>query len=123
MARIDTYARTLLPKEQILWIAGKNAYEMIIKSQHLWFKLHKIITEEIDIAGGTPIDYFSSPLQIADTIYFADMAESLPLQLADVCCSVITNHLLKRPEAEPFYEIIREQVVHSGAGIAFEWLK
>ena len=46
-------------------------------------------------------DHLSSPLQIADTIYFGDMIESPPLQFADVCCSVIVKYLMKRGEAKP----------------------
>jgi hypothetical protein len=54
------------------------------------------------------------PLPVIDTIYFGESHESLALQLADVCCTTITQHLLGRDDAEPFYNLIRGQVITDG---------
>jgi Protein of unknown function (DUF3800) len=54
------------------------------------------------------------PLPVIDTIYFGESHESLALQLADVCCTTITQHLLGRDDAEPFYNLIRSQVITDG---------
>jgi len=64
-------------------------------------------------------DFDNRPLRVIDTIYFGDLHESLALQLADVCCSTITRHLLGEPEAEPFYNIIRQQVITDNSLIRY----
>ena len=37
-----------------------------------------------------------------------------PLQLADACCSTITRHLRGDPVADPYYELLKQQVVNDG---------
>jgi hypothetical protein len=63
-------------------------------------------------------------LHIADAIYFGDSANSRLLQLADLCCSVITAHILatyeyvdkghKKTVLSSFYRLIQSQVVNDG---------
>jgi hypothetical protein len=53
---------------------------------------------------------------IVDTVYFGNAEHSIALQLADVCCSTVTLHLLEKfykwtPVVAPFYELIRPQIV------------
>jgi hypothetical protein len=65
-----------------------------------------------------------SDSHIADTIYFGASSDSRALQLADLCCSVITAHLRvtydynrqKQPRRElaPYYSLISRQVVNDG---------
>ena len=66
----------------------------------------------------------TGPSRIADTVYFGSSHESIALQLADVCCSTITLHLLERdynrtPTVGPYYEIIRESILNQGAPVMF----
>jgi Protein of unknown function (DUF3800) len=56
---------------------------------------------------------------LVDTIYFGDSHESLALQLADVCCSVITQHLIGREDGTQFYQLIRGQVITDGRLVMF----
>ena len=41
-------------------------------------------------------------LQVIDTIYFGASHDSLALQLADVCCAVITQYLLGNEKRSAF---------------------
>jgi hypothetical protein len=121
LARVDAFANTMLPKkEQILWIhdhRGGSEQERQTKTGLRWAQF---LTRE----GWDPVNLkFSGkqePVRIADSIYFGHSHESLALQLADVCCSTISLHLLqtfygdKHKYAEPFYAIIQRRVVNDG---------
>jgi Protein of unknown function (DUF3800) len=64
-------------------------------------------------------DFDHHPLHVVDTIYFGDSHESLALQLADVCCATISQHLSGNPDAEPFYSLIRSQIVTDDTFVEF----
>jgi Protein of unknown function (DUF3800) len=62
--------------------------------------------------------------RVADAIYFGDSKDSLALQLADVCCSTITLHLLETYYEHvqgfwnskivgPFYQMIRSGLMNN----------
>ena len=44
--------------------------------------------------------------KIVDVPYFAEKAESPPLQLADLCAYLIMRHLLRRSDSQEFFELI-----------------
>ncbi len=109
-ALVDNFASSI--DEHVLWIADHSdpKRELTTKVGLPWLR-------SLKGTGHDPITYkYVRPnydrVRIADAIYFGHSHESLILQLADVCCSTITNHLLEqfydwRPIVEPFYEIIR----------------
>jgi hypothetical protein len=39
MDKVDTYVHTLLPGEQVLWIADKSQYEKLLKDGRFWFDI------------------------------------------------------------------------------------
>ena len=51
--------------------------------------------------------------QIHDDMYFGDSRESVGIQMADVCGFFISRHLSQKAEAEGFYQLFSEQIVHS----------
>jgi hypothetical protein len=121
LARVHNYARASLPHEQILWISDHQSDKEREKS----IKTGRNLAESLNFRGWDLMTLTRNrprsrePLRIADSIYFGHSHESLALQLADVCCSTITLHLLEnfyewRPNVEPFYEIIRLQVINAG---------
>jgi Protein of unknown function (DUF3800) len=126
LRRVHEFLHTHMPKDKVLWIADKSGFEKSVKSDFKfvqWLQgmgsrgLQALISALLKQKGETDIklpDFNDSeirPLPVIDTIYFGNSHESLPLQFADVCCATITQHLLGRQDAEPFYNIIRRQVV------------
>jgi hypothetical protein len=126
LRRVDEFLHTHMPKDKVLWIADKSGFEKSVKSDLKlvqWLQgmnsrgLQAVISALLRQKGETDIKLPDSndseirPLPVIDTIYFGNSHESLPLQFADVCCTTITQHLLGRQDAEPFYNIIRRQVV------------
>lgn len=109
-ALVDKFASSI--DEHVLWIADHSdpKRELTTKVGLPWLR-------SLKGTGFDPITYkYIKPnydrVRIADAIYFGHSHESLALELADVCCSTITLHLLEkfyswRPIVEPFYEIIR----------------
>jgi hypothetical protein len=127
--RVHEFAHTYLPREKVLWIADKSGFENSVKSalklvqwlqgmnrRGLQALLSAIQREkgetDIKLPGFNDSDIRPSP--VIDTIYFGNSHESLPLQLADVCCATIMQHLLSSQDAEPLYNIIRPQIVTDG---------
>lgn len=120
LARVDNFARA--DDEQILWIADHSdpTRERKTKVGLLWTRFLKDM-------GWDPLTYQHvtpkyESVRIADAIYFGHSHESLALQLADVCCSTVTLHLLEtyygwRPCAEPFYRLIQLQVMNGGPAL------
>jgi hypothetical protein len=118
MAFVDRYASE--KDEHILWIADHSTpkRENTTKVGLPWI-------QSLKDGGWDPLTFkYIRPrydrVRIADAVYFGHSHESLALQLADVCCSTITLHLLEkfygwRPVAEPFYEMIRRGVFNDTA--------
>jgi len=115
--RVETYIQTTLPKrERALWIAEHSGYEKSLKHTLEWAQATEVVPMEGEI-----VDVVRTvPTRFVDTVYFGDSEDSLALQLADVCCFTITRFLLEQhygfqPQiAEPYYEIIRSQIVNDG---------
>ena len=120
LTNVDNTVSTLLPKERLLWIADRSdsQREPSSKSTLETYRLLRL-KRRIGRKAKERIVIPSAQQQaicIADTVYFGNSKESVALQLADVCCSTITLHLLsswykRKPIAEDFYEIIRPQVI------------
>ncbi len=120
LGRLNNVANVFLkPEELILWIhdhRGRKEEEKDTKLSLIW-------TRYIVQMGWDPATLRrasgSIPVRLADLIYFGDSHDSLALQLADVCCSTVTLHLLEtfygwEPCAKPFYDIIQRTVMTDG---------
>jgi hypothetical protein len=119
---VDAFAHAALPKnEQVLWIhdhRGSTQQEHQTKTGLRW-------AEFLVQQGWDPINLNlahgnQEPIRVADSVYFGHSHESLALQLADVCCSTISNQLLqklyghKQQYAAPYYAIIQRRVMNDG---------
>jgi hypothetical protein len=127
LERVDTYVHTLLPDEKVLWIAdGPNPRQRPMKSGLSFFQALKQVgvnIEQIPYARDyLPEEREREPVYLShviDTLYFGDSKESRALQLADVCCSIITQHLLGNPLATRYYRIIQTQIVNHGTAPSY----
>jgi Protein of unknown function (DUF3800) len=122
LARVDAFAQAALPRnEQVLWIhdhRGSAQQENETKTGLHWARF--LAQQDFD-----PISLYQAygnqePIRVADSVYFGHSHESLALQLADVCCSTISNQLLqklygrKQKYAAPYYAIIQRRVMNDG---------
>ncbi len=113
---VHTFMYTTLPRERMLWISDKSRYETLLRNELESFN----ILMQLDKSAGLPSWMQHLPTvkphapSIADTVYFGNSHESRALQLADVCCAVITRQLLRKPEATEYYDLIRPQIIHDG---------
>jgi Protein of unknown function (DUF3800) len=123
---VDRTVRTLTD-EQILWIADRSDRERESATKdslvHHRLKELTLMVHGI-IAGQSPMPLLTGVSRIADTVYFGSSKESVALQLADVCCSTVTLHLLEQdykwsPVVEPYYEIIRAAILNHGTPVLF----
>jgi Protein of unknown function (DUF3800) len=101
LERVLTYMHASCRKEKVLWIADHGHNEAEAKARLREARMANRILDR--------------PSLVADTIYFGHSHESLALQLADVCCSTVTQMLLetyygRHTLGKPFYEIIRNQL-------------
>lgn len=111
-----------LPRKKVLWIADHSGYESAIKEGLRFHRLIQVadLTDFLQdkYQGGLAsmgrgirfTDDAESASPILDTIYCGHSHESLALQLADVCCSVITQHLRGTEDGTDFFRIIRDLV-------------
>jgi Protein of unknown function (DUF3800) len=144
LARVDKVAHAELKKdEQILWIHDHREREEQeqTKTGLDWTRAVKQQGWDPTSIGwnSTMLKYVGqnqSSVRIADAIYFGHSRDYLALQLADVCCSTVTLHLVEslypdtlamrswRPLVGPFYEIIRNGVMNDGTPPSYrEWTK
>jgi len=122
LARVDAFAHAALPKnEQVLWIhdhRGSAQQEQETKTGLRWAQ--SLVQEGWDPINLNYAYGNQEPIRIADSVYFGHSHESLALQLADVCCSTISNQLLqklygsKQKYAAPYYAIIQRRVMNDG---------
>ncbi|MGD0672714.1 MAG: DUF3800 domain-containing protein [Candidatus Binatus sp.] len=129
--RVDTAAKIFAAGERVLWIAHRSdrQREPATTSSHFWHKIFTEVRPRPNKAPATITDEGFAALMdslvieptgkkssIVDTVYFGNAENSIALQLADVCCSTVTLHLLEkfynwRPIVEPFYDLIRPQIM------------
>jgi hypothetical protein len=133
LQQLDKFAHANMPQESVLWIADKSGFEKSVKRGLKfvqWIRgmnsnaIRSLLLSGIARRKGEGEAEFKLlpqyddsdtwPFPVIDTIYFGNSHESLALQLADVCCATITQHLLSKDDAKPFYDLIRGQVVTDG---------
>ncbi len=122
LARVDAFAGAALPKnERVLWIhdhRGSTQQERQTKTGLYWAQF--LAQGDWDPINLTQAHGHQEPVRVADSVYFGHSHESLALQLADVCCSTISNQLLqtlyghKRQYAARYYAIIQRRVMNDG---------
>lgn len=142
--RLDNFVHTFTPSERVLWIADKTGFEKSVRHGlqfHQWIqtvdndtlrKMFAVISNLSALMEGEEAEAQKQPysalaaalhepraLQVIDTIYFGASHDSLALQLADVCCAVITQYLLGNEKAKPFYNLIRQQVITDGTFVVY----
>lgn len=122
LACVDNTVSALLPGERLLWIADRSDKQRE-PSTKTTLEMYRMLRQKHRLSRRVAAQQNDAPLIpdhaicIADTIYFGNSKESVALQLADVCCSTITSHLLAtwyrhKPIANEFYEIIRLQIMN-----------
>jgi len=137
LRRLDGFVHIYMPKERVLWIADKSGFEASVKHGLKFFQwvqgidtdtLTQMLSALRGERSGADLNLSvcdDRPSHVIDTIYFGDSHESLALQLADVCCTTIAQHLQGRQDAEPFYNLIRRQVVTDGTLVVYSnaWME
>jgi hypothetical protein len=120
MAKVDQYIHVGFTTEQVLWIHDKGHEGHAKDSLRGFRSLREMQENEFQNEMAGELDH--PPLlvsgadvtHIADMIYFGNDEESRALQLADVCCSTITQYLLGNPLAIPYYDILRPWIINEG---------
>lgn len=115
LKRVDRASRAFTKNDRVLWIADQSdrQREPATGSRLFW---HRVFTE-VAVGTSKPTGVSSS---LVDTVHFGSSDVSVALQLADVCCSTVTNHLLdtyyeqRSLLAAKFYEQIRCNVLNDG---------
>jgi hypothetical protein len=131
LRNVDGFVHTHMRQERIIWIADRSGYEKSVKHGLQFFQWISAIPNDrlqefFKLIPGSKVDKDAGvlaaelrsaprPSHVIDTIYFGDSHESLALQLADVCCSTVTEHLLGNADAAPFYNLLRRQLVTDGS--------
>jgi hypothetical protein len=122
LGRLDSAALTFTD-ERILWIADRSdpMREPATKSSLTYYRFK----QGLNIARWMANDQREPRISVADTVYFGHSEESAALQLADVCCSTITNYLLEKDYgreycATDFYHAIHQNVMNDGAPILLQ---
>jgi len=139
LRRVNTYVATAYPGEKYLWIHDQGG--PIFSASHFeveFYRVQEIIRTHLAGNGQQGISYgggragFTLPtpsIPIVDTVYFGDSANSRLLQLADLCCTTVTAHLLstygyinsaeKKACLASFYPLIKPQVINDGTSPIF----
>jgi hypothetical protein len=116
--RVDSYVHAAFPSEQVLWIHDKGSYDDDAKSQ--LDAVRRLSASELGPILRQILDGYVERSHVVDTIYFGDSRESRALQLADACCSTITRHLRGDSVADPYYELLKPQIVSDGTRPEYE---
>jgi hypothetical protein len=119
LGRLDSAAWTFTD-ERLLWIADRSdsQREPATKSGLAFYQSQQVTAISRQLGKSEDLGRIS----VADTIYFGHSSDSVALQLADVCCSTITNYLLEAfydwtYSATSQYWIIRRQVMNDGTPV------
>jgi hypothetical protein len=114
LSAVDSAASAFASGEKVLWIAEESdaQRELASRGGHETIRLLK----PIEFRDGRFV-HTNESTSIIDTIYFGKKQYSIILQLADICCSTITLHLLetfygwKRTRVRPFFDLIRPHIL------------
>ena len=103
---IDRLMREVWPTEIVQLVAEDHEHaRATIREVHALFRdQDRILREELT-------DEMLPLRRIRNSILFANKQESRPLQAADACAFFIRGHLRAHPEAERFYETLKEQMI------------
>jgi len=107
LERVANYIYTSHPKEKVLWIADSGREREIRREQSL-----ARFADVVTINGHT--EESAQPTCIVDTVYFGSSEHSLAIQLADICCYVITQKLMNNADILPYYRLIKMQIINDG---------
>lgn len=121
---LNDHALTFLPHEKVLWIHDNAKEESGLKTELMFLQMVQVIDVEKLLRDRIhELREDATPSPIMHPIYFGHSHESLALQVADVCCTTIAMKLIDQPHAEPFYELIRRNLVTDGRPIVYshEW--
>lgn len=114
MQKVETYVHTAY-REEVLWIHDEGSLEPAAKeSLRNWREFVEVSAAEIEWMKNRqdiPAHIESHVPYVVDMIYFGNDEESRILQLVDSCCSTIARHLREDAFAEPFYELLVNQIV------------
>lgn len=114
LSAVDSAATAFAGGEKVLWIAEESdaQRELASRGGHETIKMLK----PIRFKDGRLV-HTNEKTSIVDTIYFGKKEYSPILQLADICCSTITQHLLetfygwKRTKVRPFFDLIQPHIL------------
>jgi hypothetical protein len=115
--RVERFIHASPPDEKVIWIADANLQEARGLIQRAIF--HRQI-QRVDFGKLFNIPVTSNKPHtphIVDSVYWGDSEESLALQLADVCSSVIARTLNQQPYGKEFYQIVSRDVVTKAYGV------
>jgi Protein of unknown function (DUF3800) len=101
---LEAWMRRAAPKETAMIIA-----EDAPKMKRLLKDAHAGYSNRFAEIGESDKTFHSN--HIIETAHFATRAESMPLQLADVCAFVIKRHFMEREDAEGFFNVLRPEIV------------
>jgi hypothetical protein len=108
--QVEDHIQGFFPEEQVIWIADDTGHARHLRRTLDLFRQW----QETDLTQLLPNSQI--PLRrpfksnIADTIYYGPSAESLPIQLADVCCSAIVGKLRGKAEGKEYYKPLVTQL-------------
>ena len=121
LEQVDTYVHASFADDKIMWIADQASYnETSFRREHAsaqqWTKWGM---KKFSLEREKP-----RLSHLVDTMYFGPSQESAALQLADVCSSVVSQHLRSKfikpePFGEPYYELIRCRIPNDGKAPRF----
>jgi Protein of unknown function (DUF3800) len=120
LERVDAAARAFIDKhERILWIADRSDGKREPATK-VSLSSHRFAQRPSD--ESLEDDFRLTDSCLVDTVYFGNSADSIALQLADVCCSTITLSLLEQfygwnPCVGEFYERLRLRVMNDGTPV------
>jgi hypothetical protein len=100
---VETWFLENAPYERGLCIADETKARAVLKNDLRHFRDGIEFTAEEGERRTLQLDH------LIDTIYFGNSHESIMLQLADCCAFFIKRTAMGRPDAEPFFRIIRTQ--------------
>jgi len=103
--QVDRYIHALIPKEKMIWISDHaSRHQPNVKASVRWHQMQSLVHALFSEND----DFYS---HLIDTVYFGDSHESMALQWADVCCSLIVGHLMKNAIAEPYYKLLSPTII------------
>lgn len=110
VTHMDTFIKASMAIEGWMHRTTRDETVMIIAEDTPQIKkqlkvLHSANTDRFATLGAG-VKLFNAT-RIVETVHFAAKADSMPLQVADVCAFIIKRHLMEKEDAEPFFDLLR----------------